>query len=169
MKRAWPAAIALVCAACEAPVPTRAPADPPLGSVVSMGDARVEHQLLLGLYQIEGGRWRWAGHQFSLVLRSPPGAAERGAELRVELYAAPAVMDRFHEQGMRCRVNDAMLSRERWTTEGNHTYRARVVQLPDDAALVDCWLDPYLRPARAGDRELGAVVLSVGLYPESVR
>ena len=53
-------------------------------SVLNMGDPKVEPQLVTGFYGVEAGAWRWTAKQFTVALRPPFGAAQKGAKLHRE-------------------------------------------------------------------------------------
>src|SRR3981081_2098644 len=58
-------------------------------SVVHMGDPRMAPQLLRGFHGVEAAAWRWTERQFSIVLRVPDGAAQKGGKLTIGLTGPP--------------------------------------------------------------------------------
>jgi hypothetical protein len=80
-------AIALASAACKK---QNAEATH-MQSMLSMSDAKIEPQLVKGFHGIEAGAWRWTEKQFTVVLRPPFGAGQKGAKLSVNLTAPQAV------------------------------------------------------------------------------
>ena len=57
----------------------------PLVSTLKMSDPSAKHQLAKGFYQLEANAWRWTAGDFSVVLKTPPGAAQKGATLTLIL------------------------------------------------------------------------------------
>ena len=90
-------AVALLCLAPLALVPAGCGLfrKTPLQSTVNMGDPRVAGQLVDGFYGVEAGSWRWTARQFSVKLKTPEGAAQKGATLRFLLTVPPAVILRI--------------------------------------------------------------------------
>ena len=66
---------------------------PTLSSTVHMGDPKAANQLIAGFYDIESRAWRWSKRQFSVNLRPPPGAAQKGAILTLNLTLPPVVIE----------------------------------------------------------------------------
>src|SRR5437763_1846489 len=54
---------------------------PRIASSLKMSDAAAPAQLLRGFYSLEGGAWRWTAGTFTVLLRPPIAAAQRGATL----------------------------------------------------------------------------------------
>src|SRR3954468_21000808 len=62
---------------------------PKMQSVLHMGDTRIEPQLIKGFHGIEAAAWRWTKKQFTVALRPPFGASQKGAKLTVKLTVPP--------------------------------------------------------------------------------
>src|SRR3954470_23769746 len=60
-----------------------------MASALNMGDPKVEPQLVTGFYGVEARAWRWAARQFTVSLRPPFGAVQKGAKLTVKLTVPP--------------------------------------------------------------------------------
>ncbi len=79
------AALALAPTGCKRPekvqVQETVDEGPRMVSALTMGDPKVETQLISGFYGIEGNAWRWTGKQFIAVLKTPFGASQRGGTL----------------------------------------------------------------------------------------
>src|SRR5271157_2393710 len=84
-------AVALLCLAPLAVVPAGCKKTP-LQSTLNMSDPRIAGQLVDGFYGVEAGAWRWTARQFSVKLRNPEGAAQKGGTLRLVLTVPPAVI-----------------------------------------------------------------------------
>src|SRR5438105_189836 len=54
---------------------------PRMVSTVRMNDSKAGAQLLSGFYPVENDGWRWTAGRFSVLLRTPLAAAQRGATL----------------------------------------------------------------------------------------
>jgi len=55
----------------------------------SHGRPQTATQLIAGFYGIEQNAWRWTGQRFSLMLRPPLGASQKGGTLRLRLTCRP--------------------------------------------------------------------------------
>ena len=64
-------------------------------SVLNMGDTRVEPQLVKGFHGIEAAAWRWTEKQFTVALRPPFGASQKGAKLTVKLTVPPVTIEKL--------------------------------------------------------------------------
>ena len=58
---------------------------PRMASALNMGDPKSEPQLITGFHGIEAGAWRWTGKQFTVALRPPFGASQKGARLNLRI------------------------------------------------------------------------------------
>ncbi|MBZ5724287.1 MAG: hypothetical protein LAP87_04760 [Acidobacteriia bacterium] len=137
----------------------------PLASTVHTGDPKSAAQLVAGFHSIEENAWRWTERKFAVVLSTPFGAAQKGATLEVKLSVAPATIERLHAISLSVAINGTTLPPETWRQPGNYTYLRPVppALLTGSSVRVDCELDKALPPSGADQRELGVVVLSVGL------
>jgi len=141
---------------------------PRMASTVHMGDPRVETQLINGFYGIEQNSWRWTARQFSLVLRPPFGATEKGATLQVRLSVPDPVIAKLKTVSLSASVNGHQLPPETYTQAGEYTYTRDVPagSLSGDSVKVEFQLDKAMPPSGADMRELGVVVSSIGLEPK---
>src|ERR1700722_3939843 len=65
-----------------------APAKAPMVSLLKMNDPGAKEQLVRGVYGLESGTWRWTAGNFAVVLKTPPGASEKGATLTLNLLVS---------------------------------------------------------------------------------
>jgi hypothetical protein len=139
---------------------------PRIASVVHTGDPQSDPQLVTGFYAIEQNSWRWTAQRFSVVLRPPAGAAERGATLTMQLAVPDAVISRLKTVSLSGNIGATSLSAETYTEQGPYIYTRDIPAklLTGDGLRVDFKLDKSLPPGTGGDqRELGVIVSSVGL------
>ena len=136
-----------------------------LRSVVDMSDPRTAGQLLSGFHAMEDSAWRWTAREFSVNLARPPEAAQKGATLTVRLTVPPVSIGKLKSLKLSAAVNGAPLDPQTYTASGNYVYRRDVPAnlLRDDPVRVDFSLDKAIPPGNPDVRELGLVVLSVGL------
>lgn len=134
-------------------------------SVLNMGDPKVEPQLVKGLHGIEAGAWRWTEKQFIVALHPPFGAAQKGAKLSVKLTVPGVVIDKLKTVSMAATVAGSALPPETYTTAGDYVYVRDVPAslLGGDSLRVEFQLDKAMAPSGADIRELGIIVLSIGL------
>jgi hypothetical protein len=154
--------VLLALAGCNK-VTARAPVAP-AQSVVSTADPQSAGQLTDGFYPIEDGAWRWTGKKFSVLLRTPHGAATRGATLVLNL-AVPAPLIQ-HTRGITvtCAAAGTPLREEHYDQPGKYTL-SRELESPIAAstAAVTCNVDKTFKPDGNDARELGVIVASIGL------
>lgn len=136
----------------------------PLVSVLKMNDPSAKEQLTKGFYQLEAGSWRWAAGDFSVTLKTPPGAAQKGATLTLALTVSDAVLKQVHSQTLSASVGATTLKSEKYVDPGSHTFTADIPAsaLTGDTVTIDFSLDNSLPPA-VDKRELGVIVSSIGV------
>ena len=141
---------------------------PRMASIINMADARSAGQLVSGFYDVEQNAWRWAQKRFSVALRPPLGAAQNGAVLTLKFTVPEVIISKLQSITLSATVNGSALAPETYTKAGDYTYSREVASnlLTGDAARVEFSLDKALAPSESDQRELGIVVLSVGLGPK---
>lgn len=139
-------------------------AGPTLASVVNMSDTRASVQLLKGFHDLEGNAWRWSMGKFSVTLRPPQNASQKGATLVVKMTIPEAIMGQVKSTTLTANVNGAPIAGETYTKAGEYTYSKDVPAsaLGADAVTVEFALDKFLPPGASDQRELGVVVSSIG-------
>ena len=138
---------------------------PRMQSTLQMGDTRIEPQLVKGFHGIEAGAWRWTEKQFTVALRPPFGASQKGARLSVKLTVPAVTIAKLKTVSLSATAAGSALPPETYTTPGEYFY---VRELPaslltGDSLRVDFQLDKAMAPSGADIRELGIIVTSVGL------
>ncbi len=138
---------------------------PRMASVIRMGDAKLETQLVSGFYGIEGNAWRWAARQFTVVLRPPFGASQRGGTLQLSLTVPQVVIDKLKNVSLSAAIDGNPLPPETYTQAGPYVYKREVPAnlLGADSVKVEFQLDKAMPPTDQDKRELGVVVNSVSL------
>jgi hypothetical protein len=138
---------------------------PSLASTVHMGDPRAAGQLVTGFHEVENHAWRWTMRQFSVLLRPPRGAAERGAVLTLNLTVPPVVLQTEKSISLTASINGTALGEETWSKPGNYVYKRDVPAnvLSGDSVRVEFVLDKAIPPGDKDVRELGIVVERVAL------
>jgi hypothetical protein len=137
----------------------------PLASSLKMNDASAKEQLARGFYNLESGTWRWTAGNFSAVLKTPPGAAQKGATLTLNLVASDAVLKQVHSQSLTASIGAKALKTEKYLDAGSHTFSADVPAslLTGDTVTIDFSLDNALPPGATDRRELGLIATAVGI------
>ena len=138
---------------------------PRLSSLVHTGDPKSETQLISGFYGIEQNAWRWTAQQFSVVLRPPAGAAQKGGTLNVQLAVSPATISQLKTVTLSASAGAAGLPPETYTQAGAFTYTRDVPagELTGDTVRIDFHLDKALPPNGPDRRDLGLIVSSISL------
>ena len=134
-------------------------------SSLSMNYPGAPAQLVKGFYGLEAGAWRWTAGHFSVMLKTPPGAAARGGTLTFSLVVAGPVRKQVGDQTLTASIGGKTLKSEKYTTEGDHTFSADVpaASLAGDTVSVDFSVDKYLPPSPADRRELGLIATAIGI------
>jgi hypothetical protein len=138
---------------------------PRMQSVLNMGDPKVEPQLITGFHGIEAAAWRWTAKQFTVVLKPPFGSAQKGAKLTVKLTIPPVTVEKLKTVALSATAGGVSLPPETYTTAGDYFYVREIPAsaLTGDSVRVDFQLDKAIPPSSADIRELGIIVLNIGL------
>jgi hypothetical protein len=138
---------------------------PRMQSVLMMGDPKIEPQLITGFHGVEASAWRWTTRQFTVALRPPFGSAQKGAKLTVKLTIPPVVIEKLKNVSLSATAGGSALPPETYTTPGDYFYVREIPAslLTGDVLRVDFQLDKSMAPSGADIRELGIIVLSIGL------
>lgn len=141
---------------------------PELAAFVHVADPKTSFQLLEGFYALEGNTWRWTAKKFSVVLRAPAAATEKGATLRLKLNIPEAVASRIGPQTLTAEAGGVTLAPERFEKEGDYEYVREVPAhaFRRDSLIVQFAIDKTLPPGEVDQRELGIIVVAVGLDPK---
>ena len=136
-------------------------------TVVAMSDPRAAGQLVSGFHEVEAGAWRWTERQFAILLARPAQADQRGATLMVKLTVPPPSIEKLKSIQLRATVNGSAVAPETYTAPGDYVYRRVLApgMLAADPVRVDFSLDKAIPPGNPDLRELGVVVLAIGLEP----
>jgi hypothetical protein len=136
-----------------------------LASVVQMANQQYAVQLVRGFHDLEQGSWRWTMGQFSITLRVPAGAAERGARLELKLNVPEPVIAKVGATRLSATISGSAVEPETYSKPGEYTYSRDVpaAALRSEAATVDFSLDKFIAAGVVEQRELGVIVVSAGL------
>jgi hypothetical protein len=141
---------------------------PTLSSIVHVADPRSAPQLLTGFHELEQNSWRWTMGKFSVILRPPGGAAQNGARLETKLSVPEPVIERLKTVSLTASIGDQALPAETYSKAGDYVYSRDVPAslLTGTSVVVNFALDKFLPPGQIDQRELGIVVITVGLEPK---
>ncbi len=146
------------------PIPTQ---DEPQGpqSTVRLGDPAMAPQLLTGFHAIEEKSWRWTKSRFSVRLGMP--LLEVGENLVFVLqFSLPAsLLKHTNEITVSPALNKVGLPSRTYAQEGNQRYEAAVPPqlMRQEQLTATVQVSPYATPGVLDQRELGMIVLSIGL------
>ena len=135
-------------------------------SVLNMGDPRVQPQLVQGLHGIEEGAWRWTAKDFTVTLRPPFAAVQKRTNLIVKLSVPPVIIEKGKTVSLIATLaGSTALPPETYSAAGEYFYIREVPSslLGGNSLRVDFHLDKAIAPSSADARELGIVVVSIGL------
>jgi len=141
---------------------------PSLASTVHVADPRISSQLISGFYGIEGDSWRWTAGKFTVLLRPPRTAAQKGAVLQLKFALPEPVIGKLKTVSLGATINGTALPPQTYTQSGEYTYSRDVPPnlLGGEAVKVEFALDKALPPSGSDQRELGLVVSAVGFDPK---
>ena len=133
-------------------------------SMVQVADPRAAVQLLSGFHAVEDNAWRWTTSKFSVSLRPPAGAAQKGATLDLKLSIPEVSIKRLKSMTVSAVVNGYAVQPETYTKAGEYTYSRAVPgsALIGDAVTVQFSVDKFLPPSPQDQRELALVVTAIG-------
>ncbi len=133
-------------------------------SMVYVADPRVGTQLLRGFHDVEENAWRWTEGKFTVALRVPAQAAEKGAALAVHVTLPEPLLARTKSMTLNVTVNGTALPPETFTTPGDARLRRDVPAsaLSRSPATVEFAVDNYVKAGELERRELGLIVHSIG-------
>jgi FkbM family methyltransferase len=136
----------------------------PMASTIQVADRSTDGQLIRGFYSAEQNSWRWTAGKFTVALKPPGDAREKGAWLVLDFVIPDVAIDKLKGVRVSATSGGAAMAPASFTTPGKHTYRAEVPAsvLAKESAEVDFSLDRVLS-AREYGRELGLIVTSIGL------
>jgi hypothetical protein len=168
------AAAAILLSACkkDQPVPTKAteeesPANANAGplSAIAMNDAKHEAQLLGGFYTVEAGAWRWTAGKFSVMLKTPAGAAQNGGVLDLSFSIPKGNIDKLHSITLGAAVGGTELDPATFTKDGAFKFKREIPAslLSGNTVRIDFHLDKTIKPGGADQRDLGVVAQKVEL------
>jgi hypothetical protein len=137
---------------------------PALLSAVRMSDTAASAQLLKGFYGIEANAWRWTSGNFSVLLKTPPGAAKNGATLIFSFSAPEGSIGKLGKLKLTASANGTQLASAAYTKPGAYMLTADVPasMLSGDTVTIDFELDKTMR-VPGDNRDLGLVAASVNL------
>jgi hypothetical protein len=139
-----------------------------LVSTVHVADPAASQQLLKGFHTVEQNAWRWTMGKFSVLLRPPRTASEKGAVLQLKLAVPDPVIAKLKSVSLSASISGVALPAETYSQAGEFTYSREVPAkaLQGETVQVDFALDRFLPSGAADARELGIVVSMVGLEPK---
>ena len=120
-------------------------------SVLNMGDPKVEPQLVKGFHGVEAGAWRWTEKQFTVALRPPFGASQKGAKLTVKLTVPPVTIEKLKSISLSATAGGTALPPETYSTarrlmSTSATFR-RACSRETRCASISSWIRPWRRAA----------------------
>jgi hypothetical protein len=142
--------------------------DGQLVSVINMADPRGAVQLIRGFYAVENDAWRWVAKSFTVTLRPPRDAAQKGARLELQFDYPEVVFNRIGKITIDAKVNGLDLGPEAYSQAGKAVYARDIpaAALSGDAVAIDFSCDKSLVPSDQDARELSLIVTTVGLLPK---
>ena len=120
---------------------------------VPMNAPQAEQQIVSGVYQLEGGQWRWMS-QTATILLKPPG---RPAPLTVQ-FTIPAASPARQVSVM---LNDQIIASQTYSAPGAYSLSSPPIKPGGDTARLTVTVDKSFS-VRGDDRQLGIILTNVG-------
>ena len=136
-----------------------------LVSTVQTRNPSTAIQLVKGFHDIENGAWRWTMGKFTVILRPPEQASQKGATLKFNFVLPEPILAKLQTVTISATVNGKPLESATYNQAGPQEYKKSVpaASLTGEVITVDFTLDKFV-PAGAMDlRELGVIAASIGL------
>lgn len=126
----------------------------PVREWLPMGAPEAESQIISGVYQLEGGRWRWMGERAAILLKAPAAPSAVEAELYLP-EVAPA-------RRVELRVDGRVVAETRLERPGSYRLRSpEPVAIAGESATLEILVDRTFSPP--GDhRRLGVILVGAG-------
>ena len=120
---------------------------PKMQSVLNMGDPKVEPQLVTGFHGVEAAAWRWTERQFTVALRPPFGASQKGAKLTVKLTVPPVTIEKLKSVSLSATAGGSALPPKPTPRPATMSMSAtsRRACLPERRCA---WISSWIRPCR---------------------
>jgi len=137
-------------------------------SSIDIADAMTANQLLFGFYQLENDAWRWTAREFSVAVKPPAGAEQRGATLRLDLFIPDSQIELLGPMTMAATTGRYALESETFSKGGSYSYTRKIPPeaLATSLLPVDFCFDKALAPLSADGRELAVIVSKIELQME---
>ena len=136
-----------------------------LASIVQTGNPRTAIQLVKGFHDVENNAWRWTAGKFTVMLRPPGNAAQKGAVLNFKFVLPETVLAKLNSVTITATVNGKALEPATYKQAGPQEYKKAVpaASLSGDAVTIDFVLDKFVAAGTMDLRELGVIASSIGL------
>jgi hypothetical protein len=134
-------------------------------SVLNMADKSATDQLITGFYPVENDSFRWVSRQFSVAVRPPAGADQRGATLQVTLYLPEKHIQELGPITLNADAGGYVLEPETFSAAGTFTYSRDIPasELDTNIFPIHFCLNKWKSGSRSDPRELGVVVTGIAL------
>lgn len=135
-----------------------------LAATVAMNDPKTSAQLVSGFYGVENNAWRWTSGNFSVLLRTPPGAAKDGATLTFNFSVPEGSISKLGKLKLTASADGTQLTSAEYSKPGAYMLTAAVPAslLNADTVTIDFALDKTMR-VPGDNRDLGLIASSVNL------
>ena len=125
----------------------------PVLSDLPMNAPEADRQIVSGVYQLEGGLWRWMSKEAVILLKPPPNPSALVVRFVIP-EAAPA--RRVHVD-----LNGQLVVTQDCPSPGSYIVKTPPIQPPGDSATIKISVDNTFSP-QSDKRQLGVILTSVG-------
>lgn len=137
-----------------------------IASMFNVGSRASENQLIGGFYDPETATSRWSARVFSVILKPPPRAGQNGARLWLRFYVPDYQIRAIGPMTLQAEVDGCPVAPETVSRGGLYEFSREVPADVLDTNVVPVRFHFDKAARQAPDiRELGAVIMDVGLLP----
>ena len=117
---------------------------------------------------MENDQWRWTKQQFSVALKPPDGAEQRGATLDLNIYLPDSQIESLGPMTLFARTGEFDLAPETFSKGGTYIYSR---EIPKDALAtsllpVEFRFDKATAPLTGDGRQLAAIITNIELQTD---
>ncbi len=125
----------------------------PTRTDLPMNAPEAAQQIVSGIYQLEGGQWRWMSRSATVLLKPPPQPASLAVQFTIPA-ASPA-------RRVEIAIDDRTVASQIYAGPGTYTLSSGAVTMNGDTAKVTIAVDKSFS-APGDSRELGIILSDVG-------
>jgi hypothetical protein len=125
----------------------------PTLSDLPMSAAEADQQITSGVYQLEGGQWRWMSQTAVILLKPPPQATP--------LVISFTIPDQSPAREVTVELNNERVASQKYNAPGSYTLASPALNPGGDSATIAITVDKSFS-VPSDRRQLGMILTDVG-------